>query len=187
MSDIFTIENVVALKPEELNKGFYLHMYKADCEPPHIAFSIEGILYELNHNGPRIRNDINALLSLLTTKNIKALFFEIRALKKLTTTESKQILEGFMNGYNGFHETNNVSCLSPIKDFFKWGYNIETEKVNFVFDLLPLLRNDNLIIKTSHLNMAELINENGSVCLKKYNREAINNRIQEIKSRKQRN
>lgn len=185
MSNIFTIESILApLTLEELNTGYYLHLYKVDCAPPHIAFSIDGTLYELNHNGPRIRNDIEALINLLKIKKIKALFFKILPLKNYSIEESKQMLASFTNKHVTILETKDVSCLSPIKDFFKWGYEIDTIEVGFIFDLLPLLNNAGLIINTTHLNMEGLIDEKRKLSLKKYTREDIDNRIRELNSNK---
>ena len=84
------------------------------------------------------------------------LFLEIE-LNSDVNSVKKTLLE-IINNYrevNGWE----VSCLEPIKDFFKQQYQIDVSDVSFVFELIPKLEEKRLIKNKYHKNLEDKLTD----------------------------
>lgn len=167
------INNIAEYK-EEFSKDSYLILTNAHKAPPHISLSVEGKIYSLTVKGPSIES-YDLFLKMVRQKKIPTLFFKLTEFEKA----EKNISDYFFK-YKKV-QTGAVTCLYPIRDFFYEFYNIAPESVNFVFDLLDILYNRNLICSVQHLNMESFLKEN-AYDLPHYSLDIINKEITRLNS-----
>lgn len=181
MSD-FVLHNVVKVQNDPLDlrindNGIYISILNATHTPPHLAIIVKGFAYSLSVNGFKTDKKLQDLIRLIRARKIKALFVEL--------VPPTNFIEDCYTLINNFIRTciplelGEVTCLYPIKEFCKVAYNLDLSKVEFIFDLLPILERNMLIKKSYSLNMDEDLNCDG-YSLKTYGIEEINDMIEEI-------
>lgn len=82
-----------------------------------------------------------------------------------------------MKKFNNVSQEN--SCLSPIKTAFRQLFNIQMESVNYIFDLIPLLHQKNIVQHVFHLNLERNLQEN-TFYLQTYNQNDIQQSIKAL-------
>jgi hypothetical protein len=184
MSDQFEINNVLPFfELKSLKNGIFLHLFRADSTPPHLALIINGTYFDLGVKGPRIRKDLDVLLAIIKSKSVKALFISLNKRPNYSEEVLSLTMKKILLQYKGLDldtHQGKISCLTPIKEFCEWKYDINCNEVNFIFDLLPILYEFEIYGNAYHLNMENLIFER-KIILNKYSREDINRRINKLK------
>jgi len=169
-----------------LINGIYIILLHAKKIPPHLAIAIDGRVFSLSVNGPKINGKMSELISMIQSKAIKTLFFQLSEREDYTTLQLIEKMKKLTLAYSGlaplFHgraglDAGGVTCLNPIKEFCRSVYKTNIAGVNFIFDLLPELGNE--VIARFHLNMESCLSE-GVFYLKKYTMEDINNMIRRL-------
>lgn len=173
----FPIKIFTKLPINKLGKGLFVFMYRATRIPPHLGIIFKGKLYDITLQDPNLGVDASEFLTSITKKFTKTIFFEIQQPKKSDEKNLIQHLNDAIMQFQKISET--TSCISPLKFFFNEAYQLNTSQVNFIFDLIPLLIENQLIINTYHLNLERNINQN-EFLLKTYTKEDIINCLQAL-------
>ncbi|PKP44346.1 MAG: hypothetical protein CVT95_11135, partial [Bacteroidetes bacterium HGW-Bacteroidetes-12] len=159
MSNIpFPIKINAELPINKLEKGLFVFMYRATRIPPHLGIIFNGKLYDITLQEPNLGVDASEFLTSVIKKFTKTIFFEIQGSPNLNTQEIESILLKNITRFRQVSE--NISCIAPIKEIFREIYSINIQNVEFIFELLPLLKKNKLIKNTYHLNLERNITEN---------------------------
>lgn len=170
----FLIQLQHKLPENKLEKGLFLFMYRATRIPPHLGIIFNGQLFDITLQGPNVGVDASVFLSTIIKKYTKTIFFELKLPNSVDDEAIINLLTNVMEKFNNVSET--TSCISPIKLFFNEAYQLNTSQINFIFDLIPLLHQNQLIKNTYHLNLERNISNN-EFLLKTYTKEDIINCI----------
>lgn len=145
---VFIIPDVQPLNKVPLDAGIFLVILNADKKPPHIALLINGKVYSLTVKGRQMGDLADTLMKSIHIRSIKTLFFAL----KPPVTDALKAMEKSLMAYEKA-VAGKVTCLGPLKDFFTLAYAINSQKANYIFELLPLLYRNKTITGVYHLNM----------------------------------
>ena len=160
----FLIRNIQSLK-NNLQTGNYLAILGVGKIPPHIALLTSGTIHSLKVNGYK-QESIEELLAVYKRKGLACLFLEL-----------KVNLQGVETNFASYKKASeNITCLLPIKDSL---VELNTDSVNYVFDLIEVLEMSNVIKNTYHINLDSKLRDS-NYAFEKYNSEDINNRIEKL-------
>jgi hypothetical protein len=139
---------------DELYDGVYIVVMHATRIPPHIGLIIDKHYHSLTIKGQDINTPIRALIKNIEQRKIPSLFIKI---KPHVTFSNAYMREHFILNVQQFPRVDKgvATCLSPIKLFFDEVYDVPMQEINFLFDLLPHLFEDDLIEFTSTLFVDE--------------------------------
>lgn len=179
MTDFFNIKVNDELNDSIIQDEFFIFMFRTTKIPPHLGVVVEGKVYDITVNGPTVGLEVSQFLRLIHQKSIETLFIQLDL--HHTNFNKKDLIEEKIVKYKQVTEL--VTCLTPIKEIVSEFYQINVSKVNFIFELLPLLSKKKLITNVYHLNMGKQI-ENSVFRLKKYTMEDIQESIRCLKNRK---
>ncbi len=158
-----------------LQKGTYIVVLHATTKPPHLSLLIEGEMFSLDVNGPKLAMPLAVQLRVIKSKKIKSLFFKLDTAVFIHNNQLFKAAQTHTLAYSRV-EMGIATCLSPIKKFCAAIFDIDIRNVNYIFDLLPVLYQHNHIQSCSYYNMQkQLINTNFH--LEKYTMEDIYNSI----------
>ena len=157
------IENISPLLPKNLNRGTFLCLFGTDKIPPHLGLIVNGKYYSTSAKGSRLGENVKLILRRVNQSSIPTLFI------KLDVSEDIQKLVVAFENYPKLKE--NQTCLLPLKDYIN-SIGEDVTSINFVFELIPILHNRNLISDSFSLYMSA-----SSFELKVYSKEDIVNRI----------
>jgi len=166
INSIITIEN--------LKQGLYIFVYRASKTPPHIGMIVNGKLYDINSVGPNIDLSVDDFYTTIINRKTEVIFIELAFNNRV---DLNQLITQKVNKY--WKVSSNTSCLTPIKDFINEVYNIEVNKSKFIFELLPLLYDKNLVKGVSQLNLSDKISS-GVFKLIKYTEKDIEKCIEAL-------
>jgi hypothetical protein len=158
------------LKPIELPlpNGRYLVVAGLHKIPPHVALIESGKYFALTVKGSEFHEDANRLISRLLNKGTAVLLIKIKSSK--TTSDPSP----FFSQLGSLAE--NQSCLDPILEFLKIEMNILPEKP-FLHGFIEELQQLELI-EGLYMNKISL---SGDLELQRYDRQAITQRIRELR------
>ena len=134
----------IKFNEDELHNGIYIVVLHATRIPPHIGLIIDKQYHSLTVKGHDYNTPVRALIKNIEQRRIPSLFIKI---KSHTTFSNTYLKEHFILNIQQFPrvDKNVATCLSPIKLFFDETYAVPMKEVNFLFDLLPKLCNEQLI------------------------------------------
>lgn len=167
----YRIENIKEANEEQLSSGVWICLIGVHKSPPHLGVISQGKYYTLRYNGPRIEA-VSSVFKKLKRKRVPALFVNIKS------TYDAQKLESAFNRYSGL-EPGVSSCLVPIKEVIGEHNSLDLSNVNFIFELLPLLKSIKLIGESKGVALENLIKDEGFT-LKTYSKSDIANCISEL-------
>jgi hypothetical protein len=148
--------------------GRYLVVAGLHKIPPHVALIESGKYFALTVKGSEFHEDANRLISRLLNKGTAVLLIKIKSSK--TTSDPSP----FFSQLGSL--TENQSCLDPILDFLKKEMEINPKK-DFLHGLIEELQQLELI-EGLYMNKISL---SGDLELQRYDRQAINQRIRELR------
>ena len=156
---------------EKLQKGTFIFIYRATRIPPHIGIITNGLLYDITSVGPNIELPVIDFYKTALKRKTEILFVELNS-SELEGT-NKIIGEKVKKHWK---VTAKTSCLAPVKEFLEEIYKIDVSSSNFIFDLLPVLYDENIIEGISEMNLSKKI-KNNVFELTKYTQKDIENCI----------
>jgi hypothetical protein len=175
----YTIRNIIPLDTEELNSGVFLCIARAGTVPPHILIFVDGTCFELSFDGPNSWYNLTLIRSFYEKKP-PCLFFALKYPQVQVGQELVMLADEMFRKYKAIGEKGCSSCLQPIRDFLSASYALDFSATQFVFELLPLLSDRNLILYNAHMNMENQL-QDGTYTLPEYDMSAITNRLHELK------
>lgn len=143
-----------AFQEDELLKGLHLVVLHASRIPPHIGLIAGKKYHSLTIKGHETDHSIEVLLKNIRMRKIPSLFIPVRS----HPTFSEDFLkEHFIQDVQQFPKVSvgGATCLSPVKLFFEKAYGVPVNGVNYLFELLPVLEQNNLTGQASALNIGE--------------------------------
>ena len=170
----YSINITSTISEEKLQKGTFLFIYRATRIPPHIGVITNGLLYDITSVGPNIDLAVGDFYRTAVKRKTEVLFVKLNL----------PLVDNNNNNNNNISEkvkkhwkvTATTSCLDPVKEFLSEVCKIDLEKATFLFDLLPILEEANLIDGVLELNLQKKI-KNNVFELKKYTQQDIQNCI----------
>lgn len=158
---------------EELHKGLYIFIFRATRIPPHLGIITNGKLFDISLQGPNVEVPVEDFIATVNKRQSEVVFIELKqpAFNSFLDDEIKYLVNKY------WRVTKDVSCLFPIREFLSAIYfNPVFEKANFIFELLPLLEESNLIKSKVQLNLDKRL-KNSYLELLKYTKKDIENCI----------
>lgn len=140
----------------ETKDKFILFLFRATRIPPHIGLIFNGKLYDITLVGPNLGTDATAFITTIKKKYTKTIFLELNK-PNHSATEIENTLLDAMKKFNNVSQEN--SCISPIKSAFNQLFSLNTQDVNYIYDLIPLLHQQNIIQRIFHLNLERNLQE----------------------------
>lgn len=135
----------------------------AEKVPPHIGLVHKGLYYSATANGTILGRKMSLVMDVITKKNKKVLF----ALFNFQLDE--EILKNTFLNYGAL--SNGKTCLYPAKTCIEKSTG-QRYNVDFVFELIPEMYKQNLIINYYHFLLETNLN-NGYYTLSTYNKSDI--------------
>tara|TARA_B100000809_G_scaffold265523_1_gene324621 strand:- start:5282 stop:5821 length:540 start_codon:yes stop_codon:yes gene_type:complete len=166
----YPINITATISEKKLQNGTFLFIYRASRIPPHIGIITNGLLYDITSVGPNIDLAVSDFYKTAVKRKTEVLFVELN----LPEAETNKIISEKVNKH--WKVTATTSCLAPVKEFLFEMCKIELEKATFLFDLLPVLDEANLIDGVFELNLQKKIKSNVFE-LNKYTQQDIQNCI----------
>ena len=173
MKDTFKIQITDDFSPEKLNTGLYIFVFRATRIPPHLGVITNGKLFDISLQGPNVEVPVDDFIATVNKRQSEVIFIELKkpAFNSFLDDEIKYLVN------KHWKVTKDVSCLFPIREFLSAIYfNPVFEKANFIFELLPLLEQSNLIKSIVQLNLDKRL-KNNYLELLKYSKKDIENCI----------
>lgn len=139
---------------QDLSKGLFIAVVHATRIPPHIGIVVDKSYHSLSIKGQDIDTPIAALIKNSNIRKIPTLFIKI---KSHPTFSSIYLREHFITNVQQFErvDVGIATCLSPIKLFFEEVYGVSMKKVNYLYELLPVLESEGLIESISSIHIDE--------------------------------
>jgi len=159
------------------DKGIYISILNATHRPPHLVLVVKGLAYSISVSGFKSENKLQDLIRLIFAKKIKTLFIEL--VPVYFKEDDNLLINKFVSICHSV-ELGKVTCIYPIKEFCKLAYNVDISKVDFIFDLLPILEKNSLIKNRLALNMNDDV-INGTFNLRSYNLSTVLKRIEKTR------
>ncbi|MBN4051416.1 hypothetical protein JYU16_01230 [bacterium AH-315-M05] len=172
----YKISNIQPLPENTPNKGIFIVVLYANRIPPHLSLMINGKVFSLSVNGPKVNMGVDDLSKLIRSKSIETLFFQLKDQEDSTVLQLIEKMRELTLAYPGL-DAGGATCLNPIKEFCLSVYKTDITGVNFIFDLLPKL--GNVVIAHFHLNMESCLSD-GVFYLEKYTIDDIDNMIRRL-------
>lgn len=167
----YPIHITTEISLEKLQKGLFIFIFRATRVPPHIGVIANGKLYDITSVGPNIDLPITDFYKTVLNRKTEIVFIELSSPGDI---DLNQLITEKVREY--WKVTSGTSCLNPIKDFIHEGYDVDVSEARFIFELLPLLFEEDLIRSTSQLNLSNRI-KNNTFELTKYSEKDIENCI----------
>jgi len=150
----YPINITATIAEEKLLKGTFLFIYRATRIPPHIGVITNGLLYDITSVGPNTDLAVSSFFKTAVKRNTEVLFVELN----LPEADTNTIIIEKVNKH--WKVTPETSCLDPVKEFLYEVCNIDLKEATFLFDLLPVLEDNNLIEGIFELNLQKEIRNN---------------------------
>ena len=163
---------------EKLQQGLFIFMFRVSRIPPHIGVIANGMLYDITSVGPNIDLPVTDFYKTILKRKTEVLFIELE--QPVGFDLRQKITEKVREHWK---VTIDTSCLSPIKDFINDVYKIDVSDSKFIFELLPVLFEKNIIRDISQLHLSKKMSNNFFE-LVKYTEKDIENCIEAL-SRKE--
>ncbi|MBN8703988.1 MAG: hypothetical protein J0M08_13050 [Bacteroidetes bacterium] len=170
LSNYYTIRNINSVDESIFEHGVFLVLLNVAKTPPHLALIANGKWYSLDTNGPTINGDTRLLLKLIQQKQLKTIVVGLSSkniIGENITTSIAKVMEKYTRV-----DIHIATCFTPIKEFCGSFYNIKTDTIDFVYDLLPVLEQQNYITGVYEINLSSNLT-NKSFQLKKYSMEDV--------------
>lgn len=146
---VFVFEHLQPL-PEPLPEGLYLALLKTDKTPPHLGLIAGNNWYTLDVKGATVGTDADRLLQSLQRKNIPSVFVQLAWPRGLQLEQLQQLLHEKFSAYPALGD-NEHTCVSPIREALAHIYDPQLKNCDFVFELLRILAEKNLLLHTYQL------------------------------------
>lgn len=178
----FSLKAISIQHIERVYSGLWLALIAVDETPPHIALISDGKYYSLSarkvDNGIPLERFINTI----ERKHIPTLFIHIENNNIVASYEAISINTQLQSIYKELQPLKNTetTCLSPIKQFFATYYSPRFSSINYVFELLAIAEQLELLKECSSIFCDD--SNSKRITLPKYNIEQIRNKIHEIAS-----
>lgn len=138
----FRLSNILPGTKETLMRGTFIVLLDPLHLPPHLLVSHEGKLFSLSVSGRQLGSPLEKLLAWAERKKIPALFIEWELPAGSSAESFSKLAQNSFSRYPRV-EAGKVSCLFPIREMAAALHDDKMKNARFIFELLPLLKNEN--------------------------------------------
>ncbi|MBX3163557.1 MAG: hypothetical protein KF900_03695 [Bacteroidetes bacterium] len=135
--------NPVSFQETDLKKGTWLALLYARRIPPHIGLIINGSYNSLNIKGQELNVSTEALLKLISQRNIETTFIKIAAHPVFSGDYQLNVFQECVKQFQSVEK--NATCLFPVKLFFREFYALQLNQEELLFDFLVRLHNNHFL------------------------------------------
>lgn len=150
----FHLKSTDSFAPEYLHKGVVLVLLHAKRIPPHVGLIIDKTYQSLTIKGRELNVPVDALLRTISQKEKEVVFIKIKKHPTFSDNYLKEYFTANILQYKKVEE-GGATCLHPIRSFFEEAYLINTDGVNYVFDLIHELQKNGKIEGVCFNNIPE--------------------------------
>ncbi len=161
-----------------LSKGLFICLLHIHRVPPHIGLVIDGNYHSLSIKGIETNVTVAALIKTIQQQKIKAVFLELNAHPVFSTDHLNSIFIETLKKYPRII-SNEVTCLTPIRDFLNEFYALNSPVKDMIYDVLKRLSSNNFILRAYSLNLSL---ENGILDIPVYTQEELGKKINDIRN-----
>lgn len=139
------VENVTAATlPAD---ALYLVLLRTDRIPPHLGLLCSGAWFTLDVKGPVFGTDASRLLQAIERRQMPSAFVQLAWPRGLSREAALGRLGSAFSAYAPLGE-GTATCISPVRDFVSGIYDKKTGAADFVYQLLHMLGDAGLIVRT---------------------------------------
>lgn len=179
--DKFQINITGTINEDKLQTGLFIFMFRATRIPPHLGIIANGKLYDISLQGPNTDIPVDEFYKTVKKRKSEVVFIELN--KPQFSSFLDDEIKYLVNKY--WKVTPAVSCLAPVKDFLNEVYSVESvQTADFIFELLPILEQNNLIKEISEIGLFNKL-KNNSLNIIKYTKKDIENCIEALNRKQQ--
>lgn len=165
------------LSDTTLTKGLFICLLHVKRVPPHIGIIINGKYHSLTIKGIEPNISTIALLRTIQQQKIESVFLEINPHPVYSNDHMNSMFLEILKKYPHIR-SNEVTCLSPLKDFFNEFYAINSSANDMIYDLLKRIAANNFILQAYSLNLSL---ENNTLSIPVYTQEELSEKINVIR------
>lgn len=135
-----------------LSEGLYLVVIHASRIPPHIGIIAGGKYHSLTIKGQETDQPLEILMKNIRIRKIPSLFIKINS----SLLSDDLLREHVVRNVRQFPKAaaDGATCLSPVKLFFEQAFSVSMQNIQYLFELLPKLEEENLLENVSSLNIS---------------------------------
>ncbi|MFI5149546.1 MAG: hypothetical protein ACHQRM_07405 [Bacteroidia bacterium] len=172
----YTLEHTAKGIEADLKRGVFIALLHASRIPPHIGLLGDGLYHSLHVKGQELNVPLQVLYKGMMLRKIPALFIEIKPHPVFSET---YLTEHFSTNVQAFErvDTGKATCLSPLKLFFEENWNLDLSPVEYLYELLPMLSERNMLGKVFSFHL-----DPGPFRLPYYTMKEIHEGIEQYKS-----
>jgi hypothetical protein len=141
-----------------LQTGAFLVLLHATRIPPHIGMLFNGRYHSLTVKGRDLDVTVEALLKNVTLRKLPSLFIELLPPAAFTIENLSLRFRDHVNMFERV-EAGVATCLSPIKLFIENSWQIDTSKIDYVYQLVPLLAEKSMLGRINGCFLGEALEE----------------------------
>ena len=169
--------NFGELTDSTLTKGLFICILHVKRVPPHIGIIIDGKYHSLTIKGIEPNIAISTLQRTIQQQKIESVFLKIAPHPVFSNDHMNSMFLEILKKYPQIR-SDEVTCLSPLKDFFDEFYAINSSKNDIIIDLLKRMTANNFIIQAYSLNLSL---ENNTLSIPVYSQQELNEKINAIR------
>lgn len=148
----YSIKGIHPANEAVLYSDVYLVLLHATRIPPHLLVSVNGKIFSLGVKGPMVDDELSSIVKLIKQRRVPTIFVRLSVPPLFTIDDLRKEIRKYILAYPRV-DIGIATCLTPIRDFCGSVYHTETERVNFVYELLPKLFNQKAAGESYHLFM----------------------------------
>jgi hypothetical protein len=161
----------------KLNKGIFVCLLHAKRIPPHIGIIINSQFHSLTIKGAEPNVSVKALLKTISQRQIETIILKVVSHPVYSLDHLDAIFLEILKKYPVI-KSNEVTCLSPIKEFFNEYYALGSYQEEIIFSFLNKLNNNSFILEAYSLNLTI---GNNSVEIPLYSQSELSDKIKTIR------
>ncbi|HXC03889.1 MAG TPA: hypothetical protein VNZ86_04005 [Bacteroidia bacterium] len=172
----YTLHPEASASEADLQRGVFIVLLHASRIPPHIGLMGDGMYHSLHVKGQELNIPLKVLMKGITQRKIQSVFI---AIKPHAVFSDTYLSEHFSTNVQTFErvDSGKATCLSPLRLFFEENWNLDTSRIEFLYELLPLLESKNILGNSYGFHL-----DPGSFSLPYYTMKEINEGIEHYKS-----
>lgn len=164
----------ILFRENDLKNGTWIILLHARRIPPHVGLVIDGNYNSLTIKGQELNVSIKALLKLISQRNIETCFIRVVEHPVFSTDYQLRIFQETIKQFDSVKTS--LTCLYPVKLFFREFYALQLHENELLFDFLIRLNANNFLEAFSTQNFSSEILE-----IPFYTNEELKNRIEQEK------
>ncbi len=166
-----------------LLRGSWIVLVNATRIPPHIGMIFNGKYFSLNINGQELDVNIFALLRRIELQKIKSVFVELKPHPVFSLDYLQQHFQQSILKHPKVSGSE-ATCFTPVKEYFSENYALPAQKMEYLYQLFPLLYEQEVINSSFalHLTAEDLLPEM-VFPLPVYNKKNIEDKLKSLPKR----